>query len=379
MNWSFRFATVAGIPIRIHITFFLILFLGAYQWYGLTGTLVGALFGLALMILLFVCVILHELGHSLVARRFGVPVREIVLLPLGGVAQMTKNPDKPLHELLIAAAGPLVNVIIAGILAVPLGARLGPLLLTNQGLLPAELGNTATLDTALVWLFTANASLVLFNLIPAFPLDGGRMLRALLAMVMGLPRATRAAVAIGQLIAVLLGVYAVLNGHFILALVAVFIFFGAGAENSEAQAKTVLDTLRVGDAYNKHALTLAVGDRVSRVVDYILTSYQPDFAVIQGRSLIGIVTRQDVLKALATHPDDTLITEIMAREFLKVEAAQSLDAVRQAMQSSGARVAAVQNGPAYLGLISIEDIAEAFTIQTFVQRQKQSRPAQAGV
>ena len=133
MNWSFRVAEIAGIPIRIHISFFLILLLGAYQWGSMTGTLNGAVFGLALMILLFVCVTLHELGHSLVAKTFGVPVRQIVLLPLGGVAQITKNPEKPVHELLIAIAGPLVNVVLAILLFVPLGLTLTPTVLTGHG------------------------------------------------------------------------------------------------------------------------------------------------------------------------------------------------------------------------------------------------------
>lgn len=380
MNWSFRVLDIAGIPIRVHVTFFLILFLGAYQWFGLTGTLNGALFGLALMILLFVCVTLHELGHSLVARVFGIPVREIVLLPLGGVAQITKNPEKPLHELLIAIAGPLVNVVIALVLVVPLGLSIGPMLLTGHGLLPEELGNTTlSLNTALVWLFAANVSLALFNLIPAFPLDGGRVLRAVLAMFMGFPKATRVAVATGQLIAILVGLYGVLNGQFLLTLVAVFIFFGAGQETAVAEAKTVLDTLRVGDAYNKHALTLAVGDRVSRVVDYILTSYQPDFAVMQARNPIGIVTRHDVLATLASAPGDTLVTEMMQREFLKVDANKSLTEVRQVMEEKGARIAAVYDGAAYLGLIGMEDITEAFAIQTFVHRHERLKPAPANM
>src|SRR3990172_13151410 len=267
MNWSFRVANVAGIPIRVHITFFVILLLGGYQWAGLTGTITGAVFGVALMILLFVCVTLHELGHGLVARAFGVPVREIVLLPLGGVALMGKNPEKPTHELLIAIAGPAVNVIIAVLLLVPVGLAVAPSLLTSHGLLPADLGNTPSLSTALLWLLAANVSLVVFNLIPAFPLDGGRILRAILAMFMGYPKATRVAVATGQFIAIILGLYGVLNGQFLLTLVAVFIFFGAGQETAEAEAKTVFTTFLVGDAYNKHALTLAVGDRVSRVVN----------------------------------------------------------------------------------------------------------------
>lgn len=377
MNWSFQIANVAGIPIRVHITFFLILLLGAYQWFGMTGTLGGAVFGAVLMILLFVCVTLHELGHSLVARVFGVPVRDITLLPLGGVATITKNPEKPLHELLIAIAGPLVNVVIALMLIVPLGLSNGLPLLSGQGLLPQELGNTVSLNTALVWLFAANVSLALFNMIPAFPLDGGRVLRAFLAMLIGYPKATRVAVAIGQFIAIALGTYGVFNGQFILTLIAVFIFFGAGQETAVAESKTVLDTLRVGDAYNKHALTLAVGDRVSRVVDYILTSYQPDFAVMQARTLIGIVTRNDVLETLGSAPGDTFVTEIMRREFLKVDANQSLSEVRQGMVEDGTQIAAVYDGANYLGLVSLEDITEAFAIQTFVRRHEHIKPAPA--
>jgi len=377
MNWSFRIATIAGIPIRIHVTFFLVLLLGAYQWGSMTGTLGGALFGIVLMTLLFVCVTLHELGHSLVAQAFGIPVRQIVLLPLGGVAQISKNPDRPVHELLIAAAGPAVNVVIAVLLLVPVGVAVVPSLLDGRGLLPSGLGNTPALSTLLVWLLAANVSLVLFNLIPAFPLDGGRIFRALLAMGLGYPRATRIAASVGQLIAIGLGVYGVLASNFVLMLVAVFVFFGAGQETSEAEAKTVLNTLRVGDAYNKHALALAVGDRVSRVVDYILTSYQPDFAVLQGRNLIGIITRNDVMQALASSTGDTLVTEIMARDFLKVEADKSLAEVRQAMAEQGRRIAAAYDGAAYLGLISLEDIAEAFAVQTFVQRQQQLRQARA--
>ncbi len=379
MNWSFRIATVAGIPIRVHLTFFLILLLGAYQWYGLTDTINGAVFGVALMILLFVCVTLHELGHGLVARAFGVPVREIILLPLGGVALMGKNPQKPAHELWIAIAGPAVNVIIALLLLVPVGLAAAPSLLNSHGLLPAGLGNTPSLSTALLWLLAANVSLVIFNLIPAFPLDGGRILRALLAMFMGYPKATRVAVVTGQLIALILGLYGVLNNQFLLTLVAVFIYFGAGQETAAADAKTVLDTLRVGDAYNKHALTLAVGDRVSRAVDYFLTSYQPDFAVMQARNPIGIVTRSDVLATLASAPGDMLVTETMQREFLKVDANKSLSEVRQVMVEKGTRIAAVYDGAAYLGLIALEDIAEAFAIQTFVHRHERLKPAPAKV
>ncbi len=376
MGWSFKIAEISGIPIRVHVTFFLILVLGAIQWGGITGTAEGALFGIVLMLLLFTCVTLHELGHSIAARAFGIPVRDITLLPLGGVAQITKNPEKPLHELIIAAAGPLVNVVIAGILFAVVGASLAAAMLDGQGLLPGGL-NQPSLETLLFWLLAANISLVLFNLIPAFPLDGGRMLRALLAMGLGYPRATRIASAIGQVIAIGLGLWGFLSGNFILVLIAVFVFFGAGQETAMAESKTVLRTRRVGDTYNRHAITLNIGDRVSRVVDYLLTSYQPDFAVMQGSQPIGIITRADVLRSLSEAVNDAYVTEIMRRDFLKVDCAKPLDEVQQTMAEQGQRVVAVYDGDHFLGLVSIEDISEAFTILSFMQRQQEARLAQA--
>ncbi|MCS7061206.1 MAG: site-2 protease family protein [Anaerolineae bacterium] len=377
MGWSFKIAEISGIPIRVHVTFFLILVLGAVQWGGITGTAEGALFGIILMVLLFTCVTLHELGHSIAARAFGIPVRDITLLPLGGVAQITKNPEKPIHELIIAAAGPLVNVVIAAVLFVAVGASMAAAMLDGQGLLPAGL-NQPSLETLLFWLLAANISLVLFNLIPAFPLDGGRMLRAVLAMGLGYPRATRIASTIGQVIAIGLGLFGFLSGNFILVLIAVFVFFGAGQETAMAESKTVLRTRRVGDTYNRHAITLNIGDRVSRVVDYLLTSYQPDFAVMQGSRPIGIITRADVLRSLSEAINDAYVTEIMRRDFVKVEADRPLDEVQQIMAEHNQRVVAVYEGDHFLGLVSIEDISEAFTILSFMQRQQEARLAGAG-
>ena len=364
MGWSFKIAEVSGINIRIHITFFLILLVGALQWGGASNPQ-GALFGILLMLLLFLCVTLHELGHSLVAQRFGIPVREIILLPLGGVALLTRTPEKPRDEFLIAIAGPLVNVVIFLVLLL-----LGPV--AGVGLLDERLTfqglQTPSAETLRLWLLGANLMLVLFNLIPAFPLDGGRMLRALLAMRLGYPRATRLASTIGQGFAVLFGFIGVFTNNWSLLLIAVFVFFGAGQENADATAKHVLRTLRVGDAYNKHALTLAIGDRVSRVVDYILTSYQPDFAVMQGSKPIGIVTRANVLQALQAGMEDGYITGIMEREFVKVDASATLDDVRRTLAEQGGRVAAVYDGQTYLGLVSLEDISEAFLVASFLQR-----------
>lgn len=382
MGWSFRIAQVAGIPIKLHVTFFLIILLGAWQWAGLTeDTLGGALFGSALMLALFFCVTLHELGHSLAARAFGIETREILLLPLGGLAQLSKNPEQPRQELWIALAGPLVNVIIV-ILLVLIGLTpqidLFAYLMDGRGL-SEILNSEISLNNFLLWLLSANISLVIFNLIPAFPLDGGRVLRALLAMGMGFPKATRLASAIGQFFAIAFGIYGLLSGNFLLALVAVFIFVGAAQETAVAESKTVLTTRRVGDAYNRHVITLRNGDRLSRVVDYLLTSYQPDFAVMYGKQLLGIVTREDVLRHLGTQPDDLYVSEVMQRDFLGLDADLSLDEAREQMAEKGVRVAAVYQGDEFLGLVSMEDIQEAFSILMFNQRhvELQQRAAAA--
>jgi Zn-dependent protease/predicted transcriptional regulator len=366
-----RIATVAGIEIKLHVTFGLILVIGAIQW-GIPHGAAGAVFGTALMAALFVCVVLHELGHSLVAKVFGLPVKGIVLLPIGGVARMEKNPEKPVHELLISVAGPLVNVALAAALLIVVGARLGPLDATS---LAARLKGAPSFETALLWLLSMNVMLFAFNMIPAFPMDGGRVLRAILWMVMGFGPATRVATAVGQVVAVGLGLWGLLAGNLFLALIAVFVFLGAGQERAEEQARVVLGTLRVGDAYNKHAITLAPDDTISRVVDYILTSYQPDFAVVQGGTLLGVVTRADVLKSLAAETHDVYVAGVMKRELPRLDADAPLNDARVLLKEKGERVAAVYRAETYLGLVSQEDLAEALLVVAFRAAQDARRRA----
>ncbi|HBL27693.1 MAG TPA: peptidase M50, partial [Acidobacteria bacterium] len=337
---------------------------GAFDWGSKYGAS-GAAFGALLMLALFVCVVLHELGHSLVAQRFGIPVREIVLLPIGGVAMLGKMPRKPVQELLIAIAGPLVNVVLAIGLVFALGVR-GDLPLDGSGLLALSKA-APSVETLLQWLLAANVSLFVFNLIPAFPMDGGRILRAVLAMFLGFSRGTKIAAGVGQVLALGLGLYAIFNGQILLALVAAFVFMGAGQERAVEEARTLLSTLRLGDAYNKHALTLAPGDSVHRVIDYLLTSYQPDFAVVLGGRLLGVVTRDAVLQALAAGTDDNYVTGIMNREILRLEAGLSLAEAREKLAELGVPVAAVFEGEHYLGLVNQEDINEALHIAAFLR------------
>lgn len=376
MKWSYRLAQVAGIDIKIHATFALIVMLFALNGAALNGP-IGAVFGALLILLLFACVTLHELGHALAAQRYGVSVREIVLLPLGGVALLGRMPRNPRQELIIALAGPLVNVIIAGLLFLVIGLSGNAMLLDSSSIFQGRIGSPSP-GALLVWLFNANIMLVLFNMIPAFPLDGGRVLRAVLAMFLASRQATRIASLVGQTFAVFFGIIGLFYNLF-LTVIAVFIYFGARQEYAEEQASTVLGTQRVGDAYNKYVLTLSIGDRVSKVLDYVLTSYQPDFAVLQNGRLLGIITRDDVLRAMEHGPanvyiPDVYVTTMMRREVLKVDADASLHDVRQMLSEHQERVAAVYTGGLYLGLINQDDIAEAFTVLSFVERYNNNNP-----
>ena len=355
----------------MHITFFLIVLLGAMQFasFGVAGLAFGAL----LILLLFACVTLHEFGHALAAQRYGIPVREILLLPIGGVAVLERNPDRPMQELVIAVAGPMVNVIIA------IGLTLVLTLKVNLGGIDASTLMAATqagpsVLSALVWLLTANVLLVLFNLLPAYPMDGGRILRAILGFFMHWSRATRIAAVTGQVMAVGMACMAIYTGNIMLVLVAVLIFFSAGSANVQEQARTVLNTLRVGDAYNKHALVLGEHDRIRKVIDYLLTSYQPDFAVMRGRDLLGIVQRENVLDALSREVSDVSVFEIMTRDHPRLGASLTLDEAMDRMASRGSRVAAVYHGHEFLGLVSAEDIAEAHAILMFMRRQSADSP-----
>ncbi len=372
MKTSFRIARIAGIDVNVHVTFGLIVLLGSGRL-GLRFGPNGALFGALLMIVLFGCVVLHELGHALAARAFGIGVRDITLLPIGGVSRMEKNPDTPFHELVIAAAGPVVSLALAAALWAVTGVA------SSLGKLdPATILKSMTpgSETALLWLLFANLFLALFNLIPAFPMDGGRMLRAALAMFLGFGQATRVAAAHRP---------AHRDGCSGSSASSPATSSSRSSPSSSSwarrrsgprsKARVVLGTTLVGDAYNRNAITLAPGAAVSQVVEHILTSYQPDFAVMQGTKLLGVVSREEILKSLATETGDVYVTGIMNRDPVRVEADMPLDDVRRHLAERGQRLAAVFRGETFLGLVSAEDIAEALLVISFSRAQEARRKA----
>ncbi len=364
MKWSLRLARVSGIDIRVHATFLIVVLLGAIeaqQHYGPAGFWFGAL----LICALFVCVTLHELGHSLVAQRFGVGVKEIVLLPIGGMAQLKSEPKKPWHELLIAVAGPLVNVIIAGILL----ALLRPASVDEFEAAFA----TPSLRAFGSTLLFLNVTMALFNMIPALPMDGGRVLRAILASFMGKPRATRIAAGVGQLVALGFVVFAFAKSQPLLGLIGAFVFFAAGQERAFQDASGVLGQLRAGEVCDPDATAFSPSDHLGGVLDQLLRSHQSAFVVLHGHDMIGVITRDDVLRATPVLGPGGVVSQIMRRDTPVVSAEMPLDQLRAVLGE--ARGPVVVSGPeGVLGVLTSEDLARVAMVMQELLRRGLSRP-----
>ncbi len=359
---SIRLLTIRGIPIRIHITFPLILVWAAFQYgQGQADWVKGALFGVAFTLLLFIGVLLHELAHSLVALRFGARVREIVLFPLGGVAQMESLPEQPWQELLMALAGPATSAVVGGALGVltlfffPLRLWLGFFRALGTGL-------GLRWGYLLPYLAFTNLLLAGFNLIPAFPMDGGRVLRALLATAMPYGRATAIAVAVGQGLAWLLGLIGLLGGDVVLILVAFLVYTGASQEGRMVQMKLALAGLRVGQVFSRGVQAVSSSDPLGTAVDMMLEGFQADFPVCEEGRLVGLVTRADLLRALKEYGPNAPVGRVMRREFPTVTPEDDLFEVHERMTSAGLEAVPVVEEGQFLGLLTRQDLNEAYAL-----------------
>jgi Zn-dependent protease/CBS domain-containing protein len=362
MKDSIRLLTVRGIVIRIHLTFPLILVWAVLQFGVFTGQgVVGAIFGIVVTLLLFAVVVLHELGHSIAAQNYGVPVKEIVLLPLGGVARLERIPENPMQEFVIAIAGPAVNFVIAGLLLI-VNQLLGigsPL--TDLSLMVARIESRG-LDAVFDYIFTANLLLAAFNLLPAFPLDGGRVLRALLASRMEYARATSIAVSVGQGLAWLLGLWGFLGGNFFLIIIAIFIYFAGGQEGQMVQFRRVFGNLKVRQAYSRQAQTLAPQATLQEAVERLLTSFQADFPVCDGDQLVGLVTYTRLVESLNHVAPETPVQQIMQSDITPAQPDDDLFDVQQRMMAEHLEALPVVHNGRFLGLLTNRDVAEVYRL-----------------
>ena len=304
MTWTWHLGKIAGIDLKLHWTFLILLGWIFWSYFSQSGEITSGLYGVAFIIALFACVVLHELGHALSARRYGVNTRNIVLLPIGGVANLEKMPEKPREELVVALAGPAVNVVIAVVLGAILAGFGGPA--------PIEDLETLTRPTGRIFLtnlLAVNVLLVVFNMIPAFPMDGGRVLRALLAMRYDRAKATNIAAKLGQFLAigfVFLGFFT----NFWLIFIGLFIFLGAGGENRMVEQQSLLAGLRVADVTMHQYTPLGADEPLQRAVDVLLDGQEKDFIVQQDGEPVGVLTRDDIIRGIKEHGAEAPIGRI---------------------------------------------------------------------
>jgi Zn-dependent protease/CBS domain-containing protein len=355
MRWSLNLGSIAGTAIRIHITFLLFLvWLGTiyYRQGGTEAAWQGTLF----IVLIFLCVLLHELGHVFAARRYGVQTRDVTLWPFGGISSMERMPDKPSEELIVAVAGPAVNVAIAGVLLLFLWPHLNP-------------DNLAKLEDPAVSLGVrvagANIILVLFNMIPAFPMDGGRVLRAILAMRMGNARATEMAATIGQGFAVVFGVLGMFYNP-MLIIIAVFIFLAASGEASQAQLRSVAQDALVSDAMITAFESLPTSAIVSDAADALIRTTQTEFPIVDGTGhMRGVLTRDAMIKALKQRGPDTPVLEVMQGDIPTVPARAKLDSAVRSLMQRGQPIIGVTGADGKLvGLLTVENLGEMMMIHS---------------
>ena len=364
MNWSIKLLKIKGIDIKVHLTFVLILIWAAYRWSVSTGEgMQGALFGIVATLLLFLSVTLHELGHSFQALKYGVKVRDITLMPMGGLAQMESIPEEPNKELRIALAGPLVNFGIATLL-IGIGALLDARALVSLEELQASLGSVSW-SGLLAYLTSANLILGLFNLIPAFPMDGGRVLRALLAKKMNHAKATKIAAQVGQGLALLMGLWGFMSGSWTLVLIAIFVWMGAGQESQGAQVKHMLGEATVGQAMTRSPHVLRVNDSLSKAIELTLTTSQADFPVLEWGSnkVAGLISEIDLLRGLQSLGTYAAAREVMQTRITPVSPDEPLHVAQQKMLTGRTRALPVLNLEGeLLGLLTADDINEAYRL-----------------
>ncbi len=352
MHWSFKIGRIAGTEIRIHLA--LLLFL---LWIGVAaaskGTLLEGASVVVLLSLVFLCVLLHEFGHVFMALFFGITTPKIVLYPFGGIAWMNRIPRDPRQEIFIAFAGPTVNLLIAVILFIVTGASLT---FTDT----VDVRTFSDIVPVLLWV---NLAVGLFNLLPAFPMDGGRIFRALVAMRLPYEKATSLAVLVGEIFGIGMAVFSITQGNFILFLISLFLIFAAGAEGASVKREHLLEGLTAEDAAMSDFHALKLSDTIHHAATLILDGAQSDFPVVNCEGqCVAIVTRNDVLRVLRDKGPSALVSEATSEIPRQVGRGTSAAEALRELVDSGLPGAAVIDGNGqlvqWLTRENVEDLLE---------------------
>ena len=355
MKWQWKLGRFLGIDVYVHATFLLLIGWVGYSYWLQHGTIAQVVNGIIFILALFLCVVLHEYGHALTARKYGIKTRDITLYPIGGVARLERMPDKPIEELWVALMGPAVNVVIAGILFA---------LLAATGKLTPLTSLTIASGSFLMRLMVINITLVLFNLIPAFPMDGGRVLRAILAMRMDYVHATQVAASIGQGIAFLFGFIGMFSNPFLL-FIAFFVYIGASQEASMALMKNSISGIPVTRAMLTDFKTLSPRDTLAQVVGLILAGSQHDFPVVDANgAVMGILERDAFIAALSRQGQSAPVVGVMRKDVPGVDSHDMVESALTRLQETGAKTLPVMHAGQFVGLITAENITEFLMIRS---------------
>ena len=353
MKWSIRIGRYAGIDVYMHVTFLLLISWVALMHWRQGQSIMAAAVGIGFILAVFLCVVLHEYGHALTARRYGIKTRDITLLPIGGLARLERLPTNPLQELWVALAGPAVNIVIA--------AGLFVWLKLTASFEPLQIMTLAT-GPFLERIMAVNILLAVFNMIPAFPMDGGRVLRAILARRLEYSRATQIAASIGQGIAVLFGFIGLFYNPLLL-FIALFVWIGAAQEASLAQMQSAIGGIPVRQAMLTDFRTLHRDDSLDRAIELTLAGSQKDFPVVDNGSIEGILTQTDLLKSLSARDRHQSVTSAMQNEFVTVDSQEMLESAFVKLKDCHCHTIPVTLNDKLVGLLTMDNLGEFMRIQ----------------
>ena len=348
-GWSWRLGRIAGIDVYMHATFLILLAWVAVSHYLAGHRAADAVAGVVFILTLFAIVVLHELGHALTARHYGIRTRDITLLPIGGVARLERLPHDPRQELLVALAGPAVNVALAALLLLVVTPTAAWHAWEDAGRVGGNL---------LAKLLWVNVTLAAFNMVPAFPMDGGRALRALLALRMDYVRATGIAARIGQALALVFGLGGLFAGHPILVFVALFVWMGAAAEAGAVELKSALAGIPVSWVMVSDFRTVAPSDPLRRGLDHVLAGFQQDFPVVDGGRVVGVLTRAALMQGLARDGAEGSVAASMSAAVTVADPDELVELALERGQVASASMLPVMRDGVLIGLLTVENVGE---------------------
>jgi Zn-dependent protease len=362
MKWSWKVARISDIDISIHLTFFLLLLWIGISYWQHTQDINAVVQGVGLILVLFGCVVLHEFGHALTARRFGTITRSITLLPIGGVAAMEKMPEDPRQEMLVAVAGPAVNLFIAAVLW--LWFALSPIQVIGD--------STLTADVPFLYkVMVLNLMLAVFNMLPAFPMDGGRVLRAAMAMRMGREPATRWAASIGQGLAVVMFALGLLYNPFLM-LIAAFIWLGAAGEASSEQMHTALFKSTAGHSMITQFDSLKATDQLQRAADLTLQTTQKHFPVLAQGQAPRLLTQKSLLQGLREYGEHAEVQQLILAELTCVDEHEAMEVIFQQLRSMDTPLVGVTRHNELAGVIDLENVVELINIEQAIKAHRRA-------